>query len=198
MEFANRRPGFLYMDLDDFEEYLADKPENEKWELIGGRVVKMMVGARWEHHRIVRNLALEIENKLCARGANCDVFTETFWLKERFLQLAVFPDVMVRCGEQLDRDATSLNDPLVLAEVVSPGSAERDRVEKSELYQRLPSLQHYVMVERDRPLVDVMDRADERTWATPRRVEGLDGMLELPAIDIEIAMRNRCYRVLAA
>ena len=40
-----QRPGFEYMDLDDFEEYLADKPEHEKWELIGGRVVKLMVGA---------------------------------------------------------------------------------------------------------------------------------------------------------
>ena len=31
-----------YMDLDDFEELLPDKPRDEKWELIGGRVVKMM------------------------------------------------------------------------------------------------------------------------------------------------------------
>jgi hypothetical protein len=36
-----------YMDLDDFEELLADKPRDEKWELIGGRFVRMMVGARW-------------------------------------------------------------------------------------------------------------------------------------------------------
>ncbi|MET3693284.1 hypothetical protein ABID43_002831 [Methylobacterium goesingense] len=34
------------MALDDFEELLADKPRNERWELIGGRVVRMMVGAR--------------------------------------------------------------------------------------------------------------------------------------------------------
>ena len=39
---------YEYMSLDDFEERLADKPADEKWELIGGRVVRMMVGARWE------------------------------------------------------------------------------------------------------------------------------------------------------
>ncbi|CAN2532219.1 hypothetical+protein [Methylocapsa aurea] len=37
---------YEYMSLDDFEERLADKPADEKWELIGGRVVRMMVGAR--------------------------------------------------------------------------------------------------------------------------------------------------------
>ena len=45
---------YEYMSLDDFEELLADKPADEKWELLGGRVVRMMVGARWEHNRIVR------------------------------------------------------------------------------------------------------------------------------------------------
>jgi hypothetical protein len=32
--------------LDDFEELLLDRPEDEKWELIDGVLVKGMVGAR--------------------------------------------------------------------------------------------------------------------------------------------------------
>ena len=35
-----------YMDLEDVEDLPADKPRDEKWQLIGGRVVKMMAGAR--------------------------------------------------------------------------------------------------------------------------------------------------------
>ena len=31
---------YEYMSLDDFEELLADKPADEKWELLGGRVVR--------------------------------------------------------------------------------------------------------------------------------------------------------------
>lgn len=53
--------GFEWMALDGFEERLADKPQNERWELIGGRVVRMMVGARWEHGRIVQNIATGLE-----------------------------------------------------------------------------------------------------------------------------------------
>lgn len=44
---------YEYMSLDDFEELLPDKPADEKWELLGDRGVRMMVGARWEHNRIV-------------------------------------------------------------------------------------------------------------------------------------------------
>ena len=55
---------YEYMSFDDFEEALADKPRNEKWELIGGRVVRLMVGARWEHGLIVQNIARQIGNGL--------------------------------------------------------------------------------------------------------------------------------------
>jgi len=44
---AVNRPSsqYEYMSLDDFEELLPDKPADEKWELIGGRVVRMMARA---------------------------------------------------------------------------------------------------------------------------------------------------------
>ena len=185
-KFAGR-PSFQYMDLDDFEEYLADKPEHERWELIGGRVTKMMVGARWEHHFITRNLSFELTRLLRERNSNCNVFAETFWLKERFLDLAVFPDLMVRCGK-LEPDATALNDPVVLAEVISPGSAERDRGEKWDLYSRLPSLRHYLLIEREQPAIDILDRDDAHSWQAIRRVEVLSGRIDLPPLGIEIAM----------
>ncbi|MEA2860378.1 MAG: hypothetical protein QOC72_2417 [Methylobacteriaceae bacterium] len=185
-DFA-QRPGFRYMDLDDFEEYLADKPENEKWELLGGRVVKMMVGARWEHHFITRNLAFEFDRQLRGRNPPCRVFTETFWLKEKFLRLAAFPDIMVRCGT-FDPGEASLSDPVVLVEVVSPGSADRDRGEKLDLYPRLNTLKHYVLIERDTPLVEVLDRQGEREWGPPRLLEGLDAVLELRAIEVSVPL----------
>ena len=125
-----------YMDLDDFEELLADKPRDEKWELIGGRVVKMMVGARWEHHFIVR-------------------------------------------------------------EVVSEGSVGRDRVEKWRVYQKLASLQHYVLVERDKPVIEVFDRTGD-AWSAERLIEGLDAVLELSAIEVTLPLAEIYRNVVSA
>jgi Uma2 family endonuclease len=179
------------MSLDDFEELLADKPADEKWELIGGRVVRMMVGARWEHNRIVGNIYSALLVGLRGKGSDCRPFAETFWLKQRLLDLAVFPDVIVRCGP-LPPDATSLDDPVVLVEVVSKGSAQRDRHEKWVLYNRLPSLQHYVLVERDILAVDIFDRVEAGFFLRPRLSSAQD-VLRLPAIDFELPL-SEIYR----
>jgi Uma2 family endonuclease len=185
---SQRSDQFQYMALDDFEELLADKPRDERWELIGGRVVRMMVGARWEHHIIIQNLVVGLRQRLRAKGAPCHVFSESFFMKKRALDSATLPDVMVRCGA-LAAGATSVDDPVVLVEVISLGSEMRDRFEKWRVYRQLPSLQHYVLVERDRPAIEVFDRAGE-AWATMRGLEGFDALLELPALDLSISLRD--------
>ena len=181
-----------YMDLDDFEELLADKPRDEKWELIGGRFVKMMTGARWEHHFIIQNLSFALTGQLRGKGSTCRVFTESFRLKERSFDSSMVPDLIVRGGPMVP-GATSLNDPTVLVEVISNGSVGRDRVEKWRVYQRLPSLQHYVLVERDKALIEVFDRSGE-AWFHARMIEGLDARLDLSAIDVSIPLAE-IYRV---
>lgn len=72
-EPAVNRPSsqYEYMSLDDFEELLADKPADEKWELISGRVVRMMVGARQEHNRICQNIATAMMTDLRRKGSDC-------------------------------------------------------------------------------------------------------------------------------
>jgi len=173
-----------YMDLDDFEELLADKPRDEKWELIGGRVVKMMVGARWEHNFIVTNLASGLQSRLRSAGSSCRTLTESFRLKEQAIRSSLLPDVIVHCGP-LPPGASSLNAPTVLVEVLSNGSVGRDRVEKWRVYQKLASLQHYVLIERDKAVIEVFDRAGE-AWFKERMIEGLDAVLDLSAIGVTI------------
>ncbi len=49
------------------------KPANEQWELIGGRVGRMMVGARWQHKRICQNIATAMLNDFRRRNVYRDV-----------------------------------------------------------------------------------------------------------------------------
>lgn len=175
-----------YMSLDDFEELLADKPRDEKWELIGGRVVKMMTGARWEHNYLIQNIAGGLRDRLRAAGSPCRTLTESFRLKESALDSSLLPDVIVHCAP-LAPGASSLDRPTVLVEVMSDGSVGRDRVEKWRVYQKLPSLQHYILVERDKPVIEVFDRAGE-AWFTQRLIEGLDATLDLASLDLSIPL----------
>lgn len=193
---SQRSDQYDYMDLDDFEELLADMPSDQRWELIGGRVVKMMVGARWQHNFIIQNVAFGLRERFRAQSSPCRTFTETFFLKSRKLNSAMLPDVIVRRGA-LDQNATSLDDPKVLVEVVSPGSEGRDRVEKWKVYRRLATLEHYVLIERDEAAVDVFDRAGE-AWASRRTIEGLDATLELPAVQASLPLAEIFRDVLTA
>lgn len=186
-------PDYEYASFDDFEEMLADRPRNARWELIDGRVVRAMVGARWEHGLIVGNVAFAIEAALRGAGSTCTTFSESFYLKRRELRSQFLPDVMVTCRE-FEPGETSTDDAVILVEVLSVATAGRDRFEKWNVYRRLPSLRHYVLVEQARPAVEVFDR-DRETWTT-RLVEGLDSTLDLPALDLTIPLTEIYRRVL--
>ena len=177
-----------HLSLADFEDMLFDRPEDEKWELINGALVKSMVGARIDHHRIISNLDFALRDHLRKKGGPCEVFRETFFLKEEKDDLAALPDIMVHCGER-HQDVTSLNDPIVLVEVISPGSERRDRVSKRAAYEKLPSLQHFVLVERDEPLVELFSRRQDGWHGLPR-LERFSDVLELPALDFRISLAD--------
>ncbi|TXM77860.1 Uma2 family endonuclease [Methylobacterium sp. WL69] len=189
----NASAEFERMDFDDFEELLADKPRNERWELIGGRVVRMMVGARWEHGRIVQNIASHLHQGFRAKGSSCQTFAETFYLKSRPLDAALLPNVLVVCGG-IEAGATSVDNPTVLIEVLSPGTEARDRLEKWRIYQQLPALQHYVLVARDRSHLEVYDRVDG-AWSGFRVIEGMDATLELVAIQASLPLSEVYWSV---
>ncbi|WP_020186392.1 Uma2 family endonuclease [Methylopila sp. 73B] len=177
-----------YMSFDDFEEFLADKPKNERWELIGGRVVKMTVSVRWEHNYIIQNLASGIRERLRAAGSPCRTLTETFYLKERELNASLLPDVLVHCGP-LPPGATSVQTPVVLVEVMSNGTEARDRMAKWHVYQRIPSLMHYVLVVQDRAHIETLDRIDG-VWRGLQVIDGLEAILPLPGIGVEVPLAD--------
>lgn len=186
-----QRPKIERVSLADFEEMLADRPEDEKWELIDGRVYKSMVGAAWEHHVIIDNIGLAISNHLRAKGLPCRVFRESYYLKKAFDDLAALPDVMVRCGP-MKPGQTSIDDPIILFEVVSKGSQARDRMNKRIAYQRLPSLQHYILVERDSVLIDHYIRRNDG-WHGEPPLDTLSATLSLSGINFTLPV-GEIYR----
>lgn len=177
---------FKPMSLDDFEELLADQPDDERWELINGRVVRMMVGARWEHNRIINNLAAGLDSRFRATGSPCRTLTETFRLKDETSGSSLLPDLLVFCARP-PPGATFLSDATVLIEVLSEGTQRRDREEKWAAYQLLPSLRHYALVTRDKPHVEIFDRHGE-DWGGFRIADGLTASLDLPSLGLSIPL----------
>lgn len=56
------------------------------------------------------------------------------------------PDVLVRCGEAIDKTVEALTGPVIVVEAVSRSSHKRDSDAKLADYSRIPSVRQYVIV----------------------------------------------------
>jgi Uma2 family endonuclease len=70
------------------------------------------------------------------------------------------PDALVNCGEPMPDDAIAAPNPVIIVEVLSPGTAGTDTGAKLTDYFRLPSVAHYLIVHPTRRLVIHHRRAD--------------------------------------
>lgn len=70
------------------------------------------------------------------------------------------PDAILYCGDRLAPGSIAVPNPLVVVEVLSPGTSATDRAWKLREYFRLPSARHYLIVWADRPQI-VHHRCDD-------------------------------------
>ena len=123
-----------------------------------------MAGASEIHNVIVANLIAAIRPVL--RGSNCRVFPSNMKLLIAAADNATYyPDIMVVC-DPTDKDPYIKQQPCLLIEVLSPSTAAIDRREKLLNYQKLPSLQEYVLVSQTEIQVELFRRDTDGGWLT--------------------------------
>ena len=135
-----------------FDEYLAfEEAHPLRHEFIDGYVYAMS-GASSPHGQIVANVSGHLWTG--ARGGPCRVYAQG--LKLRVGDRVFYPDVMVVCdaGGTDDKMAYA---PCLLVEVLSHGTALKDRTVKHAAYTSLPSLRAYWIVSQEW-------RSVERHW----------------------------------
>lgn len=101
-----------------------------------------------------------------------------------------YPDISGLCGEPVyaDNERNTLANLLFIIEVLSPATEQYDRGAKFLTYQRIVSLQDYVLVAQDKPRIEHFQREDTRWIYT--LVEGLDSKLHLPSIDYMLMLAD--------
>ena len=63
------------------------------------------------------------------------------------------PDALVYCGPEVSGDSVLVPSPMVVVEVISPGTASIDTGIKFEGYFSLSSVMHYLIVNPDRHVI---------------------------------------------
>ena len=146
------------------EEFLAwEELQTERHEYVDGEV-HAMVGARLTHNTITLNACIWLRQAL--KGRPCRVFAMDAKLQLQASGDHLYPDVMVTCDrrDQPGEEDRFIRHPWLVVEVLSERTAAYDRGHKFELYRRLDTLTHYVLVEQDRPHADLFFKNAQGQW----------------------------------
>lgn len=146
-----------------YAEYLAREATSEvKHEFLRGDVWAM-AGGTPTHARLCAALSVAIGGKLA--GKQCVPYSADLRVRIEATDRSTYPDFAVVCGpDQFAKDdPDAITNPTVIVEVLSETTERSDRGEKFAHYQRLASLQEYVLVGQNEPRIEVFRRR-EKTW----------------------------------
>lgn len=171
-----------------FEAYLErDANDERRLEYYDGWIVNV-TGATLNHNLIVGNLPPLLEaGKSGCRAVSSDMQV-AFGAERQY----AYPDVVVYCGSpRLDNRSSGevLMNPVCIAEVLSPSTADYDRGEKFERYRQIDTLQTYIVVAQDAPHVTTWTRGKDNSW-TLRDVTGLDASFSIDELGVSIEMKQ--------
>lgn len=147
-----------------FEEYLVfEASSNAKHEYLDGQIYAMAGGSP-EHSALAASIAALISSQV--RGGPCRVHSSDLRVRVLETGLTTYPDVTVVCGpwERDPLSSSTVINPKVVVEVLSPSTEAYDRGEKLEHYKRIPSLAAVVLVASERTELEVWSRAEGGAW----------------------------------
>ena len=141
-----------------YEDYCALPNDGRRYEILEGELA-VTPSPSIAHQRFSRNLLVLLHNHVRDHqlgeifSAPCDVILEK--------TSVVVPDLLFVSRERLgivtDRGVEGAPDLIV--EILSPGTARRDRVEKAQLYAR-HGVRHYWLVDPDARTVEAFELAE--------------------------------------
>ncbi len=169
------------------EEYLRlEAPEGVRYEYYRGELYSLF-GGTIQHSRLNVNTQCVLGNTL--RDTRFLVFGCDLRIKVGATGLYTYPDLSVCCGRpDLQGDSTLLN-PILLVEILSPSTEAYDRGMKSVYYRQIPSLQHYLLIAQDRMQVEHYARTDADEWSLKCFSQDNQEVL-LPSLGIQLPLNK--------
>lgn len=174
------------------DEYIEGELQSEvRHEYIGGQVYAMSGGSE-AHNVLSGNLYAALRQHF--RGKPCKVFMADMKLRLSIAEDDIFyyPDLLVTCDPSDDAKYYKTK-PTVLVEVLSPSTERLDRREKFLSYQRLSSLEEYVLVDQEEMRVTLFRKVNQ--WK-PEHLKVGD-RLALSSVDFEQSLADLYEDVLS-
>jgi len=180
-----------------FEEYVEiEQHNNQKYEYRNG-FIEAMAGGTFSHGTICGSVFGEIYSDLRGKDGTCRVINSEVKLAIETKNSYFYPDCMVVCGDvEKHETKEAITNPKVIIEVLSKSTAAYDRGDKFFYYKKIKSLQQYILIEQDKPQIDiysrnqVTDENEENILWKIERIKGLESNLNLTSIDLVISLKS--------
>src|SRR5256886_7893104 len=128
------------------DDYLSlQRRIEDRLEYFNGEIY-VMAGGSAGHNRISRNV-LRLFNAALA-GSSCEAFGSDMRVNTPS-GLYTYPDASIVCGPKVSNAVETINNPIVIVEVLSDSTRNYDRGEKFDLYSSIPALRHYLLIEQN-------------------------------------------------
>lgn len=181
------------MDSITVEDYLAGELQSEiKHEYLDGTVHAMSGGSR-NHTTIISNLGGMLYGTLS--GKKCQHLSSDFKLQLQTKSETRFyyPDAMVHCGSY-EAQSQYVDNPTIVAEVLSPSTRRIDLTEKKEAYLTIRSLRVLLFIEPDFPKVSVFRRLPDGGFQE-EIYRSLEDTVPLPEIETSLPLKDLYERI---
>src|SRR5438477_2136542 len=173
-----------------FADYFALERDSEiKYEFDAGEILARSGGTA-RHSALAARMISALGNT-CAPG--CTVFTSDMRVRVVATGRATYPDVSMVCGpieyDPEDAARTTITNPVLLVEVLSVTTEKGDRGNKWMHYQRISSLQEYILVSQE-SRIEIFRRMAADTWEYLEVQEGNVRLASGPTLDLAVLYAN--------
>src|ERR1700682_598017 len=132
------------LNVDQFLAWAVQQEEG-KYELVDG-VVVLQQSPQWVHSKVKLAITMALHEAVRKTGAAFYVAIDgpTVRVAER---VAFIQDALVAALPEPAPDSLEIPNPVIVVEVLSPSTARMDATTKRRGYFKLPSVQHYLIVD---------------------------------------------------
>ncbi len=126
-----------------------------RFEYLDGQIY-VMTGGTNNHSAIKMNAAVEIGRQI--RESQCSLRNSDMRVKVGDRRY-IYPDLSAVCGPaRLDDNNTTLLNPVLVVEVLSPSAVAYDRSAKLDFYRSIPSVRAYLIIDQHQIHVELHSR----------------------------------------
>lgn len=184
-------PALIKVDKATFYRFIANAPENERYEYVDGLIVQQQQDGTKRHSRVASRIAA-----ICRRQLD-----DKQWdvLEGRGVETSKtirYADVVVEPADEPAESLSSLKSALVV-EVLSPSSGDRNLTTKPAEYTGLDTLRAYIVASQTaRECLVWLRQADGKFLGEGELVSGRGQVIAVPALGLVLPLAD-VYRGVA-